>query len=136
METKEQIRKELSELIEHASTLSKDTEEYDRTVANIAVLQKALNEAEQADSERIRKDKERVQAIKQWQAEKEQRDAEIEDARAQFMIRIIADTAMRLLEDALYVDMYDRDMMFEQGDTHSTKFGVGLRNRIPFMRRR
>lgn len=132
----EKTKNELLSLVEHTGTLNKDTPEYDQAVGNIQTMAKALTEQETAEAERIRKDKERIQAIKEWEADQKLKEADLDERHAQFMIKTITDSVLRIVEDALYIDVFDRELLFEKDDSRSFKFGGGIISRIPWLRRK
>lgn len=131
---KQHLEEQATELANHMKTLSKDTPEYDQSVNNFAILTKSLNEIEQAEAERSRKERERIQSAKQAEAELALKEAQADEQHAQFMIRTIVDCFIRLGETAVFVDLHDREMFFEKDDSRTFKFGSGLISRLPFMK--
>jgi len=130
----EKLRAETLSLADHVAKTNKNTESYSMGVSNLNVLTKTLMETQQAEAEANRKERERIQAIKQWEREQNLKEAQAEDARDQFMIRTIADSVVKLIQTAVFVDLHDRELLFEKDDSRSFRFGGGLMSRFPFMK--
>lgn len=130
----EKLKEETLALADHVAKTNKNTDNYDKGVANLYTLTKTLTETQQAEAEASRKERERIQAIKQWEREQQLKEAQAEDARDQFMIRTIADSVVKLIQTAVFVDLHDRELLFEKDDSRSFKFGGGLMSRFPFMK--
>ena len=87
-------------------------------------------------AEEKRKQLERITAIEQWEAEQQAKQQEMAAAHTQFMVNIVVNTAMRLVEDALFVDLSERTWMYEEHGMLTTKVWQGLQQRIPWLRRK
>ena len=133
-ETIKTNKEHMEALAEHMESLDKDSENYDRAVQNYAVLSNSLAQAEKVENERRQKDAERVQAIKQWEREQQHREAELEENHTQFMVKTIVDAVIKTVQSAIFVDLHDRELLFEKDDSRSFKFGGGLMSRFPFMK--
>ncbi len=69
----EQQKKEISDLVEHMKALKKDSKDYDFCCSNLVKMNTALAKLEQQQSDAERKEKERISANEQWEAEQELR---------------------------------------------------------------
>ena len=114
----------------HLKTLNKDSQEYDQGVANGIAISESLRKAENEKAEQIRKDKERIQAIKQWEAERDHKTDELAENHAQFMIKTIVDSMLKVGDNLIFIDTVDRDLFFEEHGSHSTKVGQMLWQRL------
>ena len=137
----EEVRQDLIEearaLKDHLETLDKDTPEYKNGVLNLATISKSLVEMDKAEAEKKAETARRVQAIKQWKAEHELKEQELDEGHAQFMIKTIVDAGLRGAEDLIFVDTYERECEFDRsGSIHYLKFFQGLMNRLPGLRKK
>lgn len=128
----EKMEAEHLALTDHISSLSKDSTEYDQAMKNLETLTKSLVEAKQAEAERTRKEKERVQAIKQWQAEQKLKEDGADTAHAEFMIRLIVESGLRVAEDLTGIHIFNREMDFQSSDVHSFRWGP-ISQKLPFL---
>lgn len=133
-EVKKKLETETIDLLDHMATLDRDTQQYDQATANLMTLTKSLTEMKTAESEQNRKEKERIQAIKQWEAEQNLKESQLEEDHLQFMVKTTVDALVKMVQSAIFVDLHDRELLFEKDDSRSFKFGGGLMSRFPFMK--
>ena len=118
------------DLWEHVKTLNKDSQEYDQAVTNGIAMSESLRKAENEKAEQIRKDKERIQSIKEWEAEQAHKTDELAENHAQFMIKTVVDSLLKIGDNLIFIDTVDRDLFFEEHGSHSTKVGQMLWQRL------
>ena len=129
-ETTEKLREAALAQWEHVKTLDKNSEDFDHAVANGIAMNEAVLKAEMAQLEQVRKDKERIQAIKQWEAEQSHKEDELAENHAQFMIKTVVDSLLKVGDNLIFIDTFDRDLFYEEHGSHSTKFGQMLLQRL------